>query len=248
MSKAKGMRSGFLEVEPRRTNPATQIAPQSVQPSKADPLQTIVQCPAAILPATGGIKFSTCQVTKRPIIPKYSAIHELCAFGGIVSIGAITWFTWTGVVDAGNGTELTADELSRSLQWRHSVKCRTCSAKAHWQDAIRTEEHGRIIQLLLAKTDIEHHPNNQTMNVMYNWFPESSPTEPLPGTPATPSPVEVPVSDSSNDEDDEDEDEDDEDEDEDEEDEDEEENEDDDDEDDHFVDFCGVKLTWLSSK
>ena len=67
------------------------------------------------------------------------------------------WFNWAGppgmlCVDA--GTEMNSEEFSNYLQ-RHSVKCRTCAAEAHWQNA-RTERHGGIIQLMLNKIDIEH--------------------------------------------------------------------------------------------
>ena len=67
------------------------------------------------------------------------------------------WFNWAGppgmlCVDA--GTEMNSEEFSNYLQ-RHSVKCRTCAAEAHWQN-VRTERHGGIIQLMLNKIDIEH--------------------------------------------------------------------------------------------
>ena len=66
------------------------------------------------------------------------------------------WFNWAGppgmlCVDA--GTEMNSEEFSNYLQ-RHSVKCRTCAAEAHWQNA-RTERRGGIIQLMLNKIDIE---------------------------------------------------------------------------------------------
>eukprot|EP00435_Cladocopium_sp_Y103_P037577 s2392_g10.t1 len=66
------------------------------------------------------------------------------------------WFNWAGppgllCVDA--GTELNSEEFSQFLQ-RHSVRCRTCAAEAHWQNA-RTERHGGILQLLLNKIDHE---------------------------------------------------------------------------------------------
>ena len=66
------------------------------------------------------------------------------------------WFNWAGppnllCVDA--ATELNSDEFSSFLQ-RHSVKCRTCAAEAHWQNA-RTERHGGILQLMLNKVDPE---------------------------------------------------------------------------------------------
>ena len=66
------------------------------------------------------------------------------------------WFNWAGppnllCVDA--ATELNSDEFSSFLQ-RHSVKCRTCAAEAHWQNA-RTERHGGILQLMLNKIDLE---------------------------------------------------------------------------------------------
>ena len=66
------------------------------------------------------------------------------------------WFNWAGppnmlCVDA--GTELNSEEFSNYLQ-RHSVKCRTCAAEAHWQNA-RTERHGGILQLMLKKIDAE---------------------------------------------------------------------------------------------
>eukprot|EP00435_Cladocopium_sp_Y103_P001498 s4960_g1.t1 len=67
------------------------------------------------------------------------------------------WFNWAGppnllCVDA--ATELNSDEFSSFLQ-RHSVKCRTCAAEAHWQNA-RTERHGGILQVMLNKVDLEH--------------------------------------------------------------------------------------------
>ena len=66
------------------------------------------------------------------------------------------WFNWAGppnllCVDA--ATELNSDEFSSFLQ-RHSVKCRTCAAEAHRQNA-RTERHGGILQLMLNKIDLE---------------------------------------------------------------------------------------------
>ena len=66
------------------------------------------------------------------------------------------WFQWAGppsllCVDA--ATELNSEEDSAFLQ-RHSSKCRTCAAEAHWQNA-RTERHGGIIQPMLNKVDAE---------------------------------------------------------------------------------------------
>eukprot|EP00435_Cladocopium_sp_Y103_P013861 s2131_g3.t1 len=66
------------------------------------------------------------------------------------------WFNWAGppgllCVDA--GTELNSEEFGQFLQ-KHSVKCRTCAADAHWQNA-RVERHGGILQVMLAKMDAE---------------------------------------------------------------------------------------------
>ena len=71
------------------------------------------------------------------------------------------WFQWAGppsllCVDA--ATELNSEEFSAFLQ-RHSTKCRTCAAEAHWQNA-RTERHGGIIQLMLNKVDAEQPINS----------------------------------------------------------------------------------------
>eukprot|EP00435_Cladocopium_sp_Y103_P024408 s473_g6.t1 len=66
------------------------------------------------------------------------------------------WFNWAGppgLLCVDSGTELNSDEFSNFLQ-RHSVKCRTCAAEAHWQNA-RTERHGGILQLMLNKMDNE---------------------------------------------------------------------------------------------
>ena len=66
------------------------------------------------------------------------------------------WFNWAGppgLLCVDSGTELNSDEFSSFLQ-RHSVKCRTCAAEAHWQNA-RTERHGGILQLMLKKMDHE---------------------------------------------------------------------------------------------
>ena len=49
---------------------------------------------------------------------------------------------------------MNSEEFSQFLQ-RHSVRCRTCAAEAHWQNA-RTERHGGIIQLMLNKMDHEN--------------------------------------------------------------------------------------------
>ena len=67
------------------------------------------------------------------------------------------WFNWAGppgLLCVDSGTELNSEEFSQFLQ-RHSVRCRTCAAEAHWQNA-RTERHGGILQLMLNKMDHEN--------------------------------------------------------------------------------------------
>ena len=67
------------------------------------------------------------------------------------------WFNWAGppgLLCVDSGTEMNSEEFSQFLQ-RHSVRCRTCAAEAHWQNA-RTERHGGIIQLMLNKMDHEN--------------------------------------------------------------------------------------------
>ena len=62
---------------------------------------------------------------------------------------------WTpGLLCVDSGTELNSEEFSQFLQ-RHSVRCRTCAAEAHWQNA-RRERHGGILQLMLNKMDHEN--------------------------------------------------------------------------------------------
>ena len=66
------------------------------------------------------------------------------------------WFNWAGppgLLCVDSGTELNSEEFGQFLQ-RHSVKCRTCAAEAHWQNS-RTELHGGILQLMLNKIDHE---------------------------------------------------------------------------------------------
>ena len=66
------------------------------------------------------------------------------------------WFNWAGppgLPCADSGTKLNSEEFSSFLQ-RHSVRCRTCAAEAHWQNS-RTERHGGILELRLNKMDHE---------------------------------------------------------------------------------------------
>ena len=71
------------------------------------------------------------------------------------------WFNWAGppgLLCVDSGTELKSEEFSQFLQ-RHSVRCRTCAAEAHWQNS-RTERHGGILQLMLNKMDHENPISN----------------------------------------------------------------------------------------
>ena len=66
------------------------------------------------------------------------------------------WMLWAGsphtlIVDA--ASELNSEEFLGILQ-RHGVRCRTCAADAHWQNA-RAERHGGILQVILNKMDAE---------------------------------------------------------------------------------------------
>ena len=78
------------------------------------------------------------------------------------------WLSWAGppgllCVDAGTG--LNAEEIGNFLQ-RHSVKCRTCAAEAHWQNA-RTERHGGILQLMFSKMDHENPIQNYEQLIVH---------------------------------------------------------------------------------
>ena len=74
------------------------------------------------------------------------------------AIQALTlgWLHWAGspnllVMDA--ASEFNSEEFGAFLQGQ-GIKCRTCAADAHWQNA-RAERHGGILQVMLAKMDQE---------------------------------------------------------------------------------------------
>ena len=66
------------------------------------------------------------------------------------------WLHWAGspdllIMDA--ASEFNSEEFGAFLQGQ-GIKCRTCAADAHWQNA-RAERHGGILQVMLSKMDQE---------------------------------------------------------------------------------------------